>query len=154
MSTANKFYTAFSNKDIEGMIECYADNVIFTDPAFGTLEGDRAKAMWRMLLSNQESNLSVNFQLLEDTQHNAKVDWQASYLFGPSKRQVLNKIQATIELEDDKITKHTDHFSLWKWTGMAFGIRGYLIGWTPAMKRVVQKTTNKALNKFIDQEQG
>lgn len=150
MNTIEKFYTAFSKGDAESMVECYADNVVFSDPAFGTLNGDQAKAMWRMLLKDKaEGEISVSFKVLEASESRGKANWEAIYLFGPSKRKVHNKISATMELENGKIVKHTDEFNLWKWTSMAFGIRGYLIGWTPVMKRILQKGTNKALDKFM-----
>ena len=31
------------------MASCYAADVVFTDPAFGELHGERARDMWRML---------------------------------------------------------------------------------------------------------
>ncbi len=150
MNTIEKFYSAFSKGDAEGMVECYADNVVFTDPAFGTLEGDRAKAMWRMLLSGKkEGEIEVSYNVLEETETHGKATWEAKYLFSQTNRKVHNKINATMVLENGKIVKHTDDFNLWKWTSMAFGFKGYLIGWTPAMKRVLQKGTGKSLDKFM-----
>ena len=52
-----KFYSAFASKNIEDMIDCYHDDIRFEDPAFGILEGNRAKSMWRMLLKNNKSKL-------------------------------------------------------------------------------------------------
>jgi hypothetical protein len=42
------------------LVGCLPD-VVFTDPAFGTLKGDRASAMWRMLLSRKETNPTITF---------------------------------------------------------------------------------------------
>lgn len=44
-----RFYDCFAQRDAEGMAACYADDVVFTDPAFGELRGERARDMWRML---------------------------------------------------------------------------------------------------------
>ncbi len=44
-----KFYTALNNSDGPTMVSCYHDDVVFKDPAFGILKGERAKAMWLML---------------------------------------------------------------------------------------------------------
>ena len=44
-----KFYEAFHARDAAGMTACYDPNVIFSDPAFGVLEGGKAIAMWHML---------------------------------------------------------------------------------------------------------
>lgn len=148
-STVEKFYHAFSNKDIDGMLACYSDDVVFHDPGFGKLEGDRAKAMWHMLVTGEESDLSVTYKVIEDTDHQGIVDWEAKYLFGPSNRKVHNKIKATLELENGKIVKHTDRFNFWKWNKMALGPVGHLIGWMPFMKPLVQKKTNQILDDYM-----
>jgi len=38
-----QFYTSFAKGDANGMVGCYADDVVFEDPAFGTLHSERAK---------------------------------------------------------------------------------------------------------------
>ena len=45
-----KFYSSFSSGNIEVVIECYHEEIIFQDPAFGELKEDDAENMWRMLL--------------------------------------------------------------------------------------------------------
>jgi len=51
--TIQSFYQAFADYDAEKTVFFYADDIEFTDPAFGTLKGERAKNMWRMLLASQ-----------------------------------------------------------------------------------------------------
>jgi len=150
MTVIEQFYHAFTQKDADAMVACYADNVVFTDPAFGTLEGDRAKAMWQMLNKDKNSNTKITYEVLEATENNGKVYWEAKYEFGPKKRKVHNKINATLVVENGKIVKHTDVFNSWKWAGMVLGVPGHLLGWTPFMKRKIKQTTNKALDKFIE----
>ncbi|WP_439151155.1 hypothetical protein [Winogradskyella sp.] len=43
------FYIAFQKLDAKTMNYCYHNNIVFEDPAFGVLKGNRAKAMWLML---------------------------------------------------------------------------------------------------------
>lgn len=43
------FYDAFTKLDANTMTSYYHDAVIFEDPAFGVLKGERANAMWQML---------------------------------------------------------------------------------------------------------
>jgi hypothetical protein len=54
------FYHSFKYKDVKEMIACYHDDIVFTDPAFGTLKGVEAKNMWRMLLG-QNSTLEIDY---------------------------------------------------------------------------------------------
>ena len=142
----NQFYSSFKNGDPAGMIACYHNTVIFEDPAFGKLEGEKAKAMWQMLLSKkEESEMSVSFSVLNDNQ----AEWIANYKYGPNKKPVINAVSASFVFEDGKIIKHTDHFDLWKWSKQALGAAGYLLGWSGFMKNKIQATTNKLLNKYI-----
>lgn len=144
-----KFYTAFAAQDAEGMVDCYADNVVFKDPAFGELQGERAKAMWRMLISKANGNLFVTFRDLKAEGDVASAHWQAKYSYGPSKRPVINEVDARFEFQNGKIVKHTDHFDIWKWSRMALGLPGVLLGWSPFIKNKIQKEANKGLDAFL-----
>ena len=57
----NKFYESFQKLDSNGMVDCYHQDIVFEDPAFGILKGERAKNMWRMLCENQKGK---DFKLL------------------------------------------------------------------------------------------
>ncbi|MFA0965041.1 nuclear transport factor 2 family protein [Roseivirga sp. BDSF3-8] len=146
---ANNFYTAFSQGDAGQMVNCYHEDVVFSDPAFGTLHGHRAQAMWQMLLSNKASALTVTYNLSEHTDHTAQVHWQANYLFGPSKRKVVNHVQASLVMKDGKIIRHADTFDFWKWSRQALGMPGLLLGWSPVIKSSVRKRTNALLDRYM-----
>lgn len=145
----NQFYSSFSKADAEGMNSCYHENIIFKDPAFGELHGEKAKAMWRMLLS-RNSNIQINYEILEVAANSACVEWQANYEYGPKKRKVNNNVLGYFKFEDGKIIKHRDRFSLWKWSQQALGFIGYALGWTGYMKNKIQKKTNKLLTEFMN----
>lgn len=145
------FYTAFSKGDANAMIACYHNEVVFEDPAFGKLIGQKAKAMWKMLLSKKkESELSITFKVL----NNHQSEWVAHYKYGPNKRPVVNKVSASFEFQDGKIIRHTDHFSLWKWSQQALGASGLVLGWSTFMKKKVQETTRNLLAKYMAQQGG
>jgi ketosteroid isomerase-like protein len=55
------FYAAFQRRDAEAMVACYAPDVVFCDPAFGTLRGGEAGDMWRMLLA-RSTELTVSLE--------------------------------------------------------------------------------------------
>lgn len=146
----NEFYSSFSKGDYNGMINCYHEDIEFSDPAFGTLKGQKAMKMWEMLLSAKESKLEISYKVIFAHPKKGKVKWIASYNFGPSKRKIINKVTATLEVKDDKIFKHVDQFNLWKWSIQALGIPGYLLGWTSFMKKKVQQKANSQLNHFMN----
>lgn len=145
-----KFYTAFAEGDAETMISCYNDDIIFSDPAFGTLKGINAKAMWTMLLSNKNSQAKVSFNNIEAINDSGSASWIANYNYGPKARPVTNHVNAKFEFKNGKISKHTDDFNLWKWTQQALGLSGYLLGWSNFMKNKIQGETSKKLNAFMN----
>lgn len=146
----NQFYQSFSEGNAVGMMACYHNDVVFKDPAFGTLEGDKAKAMWQMLLSRSESKPVVKFSNVSADAKFGRANWIANYKYGPKKRPVENHVAATFEFKDGKISKHTDSFDLYKWSKQALGVSGYLLGWSSFMRNKIQKTTNGLLKKFME----
>jgi len=143
-----KFYEAFARADAESMVDCYAPNVIFTDPAFGELQGDEAKSMWRMLIENSKGQLSLTFDNIKATDQIGSADWVACYTFSQTGRKVVNRIAARFEFENGLIVRHSDHFDLWKWSRQALGLPGYLLGWTPFMKNKIQQRARRQLEKY------
>jgi len=145
----NKFYTAFANNDCEKMIDCYHDDIQFEDPAFGVLKGDRAKSMWKMLVSRLDENASIHFSDIETNGPEGSANWIAKYNYGPKNRPVINFIHAQFIIEDGKIIDHRDYFDSWKWSRQALGLPGLLLGWSGFMNRKIQQTTNEMLDQYI-----
>ena len=137
-----EFYTAFQQLDTEKMVALYHDDVIFEDPGFGVLKGDDAKNMWKMICKNAV-DFSLTFTNTENTAH-----WEAKYTFSKTGRKVLNKIDASFEFKDGKISKHTDVFDLHKWASQAIGFKGYLLGGTSFFKKKLQQQTAVLLKKY------
>lgn len=143
------FYESFQQANAEGMVACYHNDIEFEDPAFGKLNGDNAKNMWKMLLS-RNSNIDITFFNVQTTENKGTANWKAVYFYGPQKRKVINNISASFEFKDGKIIKHTDVFSMWKWSKQALGFKGLLLGWTSFLKNKVQSLTNKLLKEFSE----
>jgi ketosteroid isomerase-like protein len=144
--TIDHFYSSFKNSDVNGMIDCYAENIHFSDPIFGTLRGEKAKAMWMMLLERSKGNLSINYEVTSPT----SAKWIATYHYGPKKRKVINEINAYFEFKDGKISKHTDHFDLAKWSRQALGVTGIVLGKTKWFQRKISENVNSSLERFME----
>jgi ketosteroid isomerase-like protein len=139
-SLITEFYTAFANHDYKRMAACYHDQVEFSDPAFGILQGDEARAMWKMLIERSEGKLKVVFSnVTENSAH-----WEAFY-----GRNVHNKIDARFEFKDGKIYRHHDHFDLWAWSRQALGFSGLLLGYTSYFRKKLQQQTRKLLASYM-----
>ena len=142
------FYTSFQKLDGEGMARCYHPDVLFSDPVFPALSEREAGAMWRMLCA-QAKNFELTFSDVQADGRKGKAHWEANYDFSSTGRRVSNKIEAEFEFRDGKIIKHTDRFGFWKWSRMALGPVGFLLGWTPLLRKKVQSQARGRLTKFM-----
>jgi limonene-1,2-epoxide hydrolase len=143
-----KFYNAFQQKDWKTMQSCYHAEVIFNDPVFTNLKGKEAKAMWHMLAANAK-NFSLIFSDILTQDQKGSCHWEATYSFSKTGRTVINKIDASFEFKDGLIYRHNDHFDFWKWTRMALGVSGVLLGWSSFLQNKVRSTAMGGLRKFI-----
>ncbi len=143
-----RFYSCFKVLDGGGMAECYHEDVEFSDPVFPALKGAKVGAMWKMLCSQAQGfELLLNDAQAEDTM--GRVHWEAKYIFSMTKRNVHNKINASFRFKDGKIIQHQDSFNFWKWSIMALGPVGLILGWSPLVKNKVQRQAAKNLERFI-----
>lgn len=145
-----KFYDSFAKKDVDGMLSCYDENVSFQDPAFGPLAAEDTFSMWRMLLS-KEGSLTITYHGEWADRESGGANWEAQYEFGSKKNKVHNKISARFTFDEGRITTHIDSFSFWKWSSMALGLPGVLLGWTPLLKNKVRQRVRKKLEAFKSQ---
>jgi ketosteroid isomerase-like protein len=148
-----EFYSSFSRLEADKMIACYHKNVVFEDPAFGVLEGDRAKAMWQMLCESQKGkDFKVTFSNIEASEKEGSANWEAFYTFSKTGRKVHNKINAQFEFKDGLIIKHTDYFNLHKWAKQAMGFKGLILGRTRYFKSKLRAQTNSLLDNYIKKQ--
>ena len=60
-----------------------------------------------------------------------------------------NEIDATFTFSDGVIASHRDVFDLWRWSRMALGKKGTLLGWTPLVRKAIRKQARKSLDAWI-----
>ena len=131
------------------MLHCYHTDVVFEDPAFGELKGEKAHNMWRMLLSNPEANTKIKITHIQQTENQVVCHWTADYIFGKKKRPIHNVVESTFTFDGNKIIEHRDTFNLHKWLSQAFGFIGTMLGWSSYMQNKVRKQSNYYLNTYV-----
>lgn len=142
-----RFYGCFGQRDAEGMAACYTDDVIFSDPAFGELHGERARDMWRMLCRNGKDLVVVASGVTADGE-TGRAHWEADYTFGVTGRKVHNVVEARFDLAGGLIARHTDSFDFAAWAGQAFGPVGSVLGHTPLLPLALRRMANRQLDQF------
>lgn len=147
------FYAAFAKRDAEGMIACYARNVEFADAVFTSLRGEEVFSMWRML-TERAKDLRVEVSGIEGDDTTGKAHWDAHYTFSATGNQVQNRIDARFTFADGKIVHHVDTFDLWKWAGMALGLKGKLLGWLPPVQGGIRKKADAGLRAYMKKHPG
>ena len=143
------FYQSFKKLDAEGMASCYHDSVEFSDPAFPDLKGKMVANMWRMLCA-QAQNFELSYADVNADDMEGSVNWEAKYDFSKTGRKVHNKIQASFIFENGKIVQHVDSFDFWRWSKMALGPAGLLLGWSPMLKGKVTNMANASLMRYCE----
>jgi ketosteroid isomerase-like protein len=143
-----KLYTCFKELDGDGMAQCYHENAEFSDPVFQHLKGSEIEAMWKMLCS-QARGFELIFNDVQADAATGSAHWEAKYTFSKTGRQVHNSIKASFRFREGKIIEHRDSFNFWKWSIMALGPIGSILGWSPLLKNKVRRQAAKNLEKYI-----
>jgi len=141
------FYAALGQADAAAMGACYADNARFSDPVFRDLDAAGVRAMWAMLCA-RATDLEVSVSGVEADERSGSARWIATYTFSRTGRRVRNVIDARFEIRAGKIVRHTDRFDLWRWAGMALGVKGKLLGWLPAVQNAIRREAAQGLAAY------
>ena len=87
------------------MNACYAPDIKSSDPVFGPLEGDRARAMWQMLNRPGGGGLELQHQVGAVDASGGNATWQAQYAAPGTGRPVDNHITSKFWFADGLIVR-------------------------------------------------
>lgn len=146
-----RFYEAFARHDGPAMAACYHPDATFSDPVFPDLRGKHPGAMWCML-TERASDLAIRFSDVKADDTNGSAHWDADYTFATTGRWVENRIDAVFTFQDGLIRTHVDTFDFWRWSRMALGPTGVVLGWTRALQTKIQGAAGGQLTKYIEKK--
>jgi hypothetical protein len=152
--TLTRFYSAFAALDAATMAACYAEDVVFSDPAFTLFNRDEAAGMWRMLCAaTQAKNRDawrLEFSAVQADAQFGSVHWEAHYRFPMTGRLVHNIIEAKFTFNPEgQISSHTDSFDFWRWSRQALGFGGLVLGWSPFFRKQVRARARENLSNYL-----
>ena len=131
-----RLYTSFAARDAAAMVACYAPDAHFADPVFD-LHGEEVGAMWTMFCERGR-DLKLEFREIHADARNGAAHWEPHYTFSVTGRPVHNRIDSTFTFRDGLIHTQRDRFDLWRWSRMALGVKGALLGWTPMVRKAIR----------------
>lgn len=141
------FYTSLQRSDFSGIRRCYAPGVVYWDPVFRELRGERALAMWDMIC--RRGDIDVVYDAVRADDETGSGRWEARYNFSKTGREVHNVIDSRFRFADGLICEHRDTFDVHRWAGMALGPAGRLLGWAPPMQEVLHRSSVKLIDGFL-----
>ena len=153
--TIARLYAAFARLDGRTMQACYAPDARFEDEVF-TLSG-RAQVggMWRMLCDATAAKGRDVWRIETSAITERSAHWEAHYRFSATGRMVHNIIDAEFEFAaDGLIRRHRDRFNFWRWSRQALGAPGWLLGWTPLLRRKVRRQAAANLALYLARQSG
>ena len=142
------FYSHLGRLNAPGMCQCYQREVVFSDPIFPSLKSWEAAAMWHMLCDRSaEINVDVLDIHADDERGVAK--WEARYVYSDTGRPVHNIITSKFKFYQGKVIRQKDDFDLWRWSRMALGAKGVLLGWSSAFQEKLRQMARRRLKQYI-----
>jgi ketosteroid isomerase-like protein len=148
LSLIDELYAAFARHDGTAMAQCYASDASFSDPVFVGLRGEQPGGMWRMLTSRSK-DLTVDLVSRDAGDVEGAAHWVAHYTFAQTGRSVVNDVRSTFRFADGLIVAQVDDFDFYRWSRQALGLPGVLLGWTPMLRRSVQRKARVGLDAFL-----
>jgi hypothetical protein len=110
--------------------------------------------MWKMLCQATRAKGADVWKLqYRDVQADSgagRAHWDAHYRFSTTGRIVDNHIDARFGFDPQGlIASHQDSFDFWSWARQALGAPGYVLGWTPMLRKKVQAQAGANLRNFL-----
>ena len=143
----DRFYAAFARRDAQAMAACYAPDAHFSDPVFD-LNGPQVAAMWSMLCE-RATDLELEWRDVRADDATGTAHWEPRYTFSATGRPVHNVIDSAFTFTAGRIVRHVDTFDLWRWSRMALGAKGMLLGWSPLVRNAIRAQAKRGLDAWM-----
>jgi ketosteroid isomerase-like protein len=144
----HRFFACLEKRDATGAVESYAADVHYSDPLLGELSGREALARWPSFFANVQS-LELFFIILSADPSVVRARYHPRYTDARTGRRIENDVRAEFTIHDDKIVRHVDVFSTWRFAAMKLGAKGRLFGFFPSLLRKLQEEARAEVETFL-----
>ncbi len=127
------------------VVKLYAKDAFFTDDVFNLSCSDSIVLMWQYL-AFIFTDLHIKVVRIIETQDGAVVDWESFYQLRGKK--IHNKLRSHFIIENGRILRQTDQFSFYRIARQTSGLKGWLLGWLPSVKKTMQNRLLSGFDQF------
>ena len=142
----DRLYASFKRRDGEAMAACYVPDATFHDPIFD-LQGAEVGDMWRMFCERGR-DLTLDWRVDQADDKAGAAHWEPRYTFSVTGRPIHNIIESRFTFRDGRIATQEDSFSLWRWSRMALGPKGTMLGWAPFVKKAIRSEARRGFESW------
>jgi hypothetical protein len=104
--------------------------------------------MWSMLCERGR-DLRVEWRDIRADDATGSAHWEPRYTFSGTGRPVHNIIDSAFTFKAGRIASHVDTFDLWRWSRMALGAKGVLLGWSPFVRNAIRRQAKRGLDAWM-----
>lgn len=140
-----RFYGCLASGDAEGAVACYHPDVLFSDPLFPRLRGEAAADLLRMRLA---PGTARDVRLLEVSGEADGVTARWTAREAIRGRTVITQGRSMFAFREGRISRHYDHFSLWRWAARSLGPAGAALGWFGPLRWALRQRAARSLERF------
>lgn len=142
------YFKHLQARNAASLWQCYASNIVYSDPVYGWMEGDKVKARWEYFCAHADAlQLTWGAVTVLDDEY-FTCEWTAQYTQRETGRTIKFPCKSFFRLKDYKIIEQSDAYRLSSLIAQTDGWKGFWFGWTGYMKRFVQKRALQALASF------
>jgi ketosteroid isomerase-like protein len=146
------FFEAFKERDFNKMKDCYSSDIAYFDPIYNMLKGKEVMLMWKLRYAGLDS-FSLQWKNITDAGDGYfTVEYSIHYNSPNSGKPIIENRKAYLRIIDDKITEHSDGFSMHELCKQEFGFSGWLIGWNRMYQNRIKLNERKKLLNLLQEQ--
>jgi hypothetical protein len=144
-SLVRQLFAALAARRPEDAAACYHPEVFYSEPLHPRLRGESVIDLWRMRLAPGEP-YDIRLDEASGGGDGAAARWTVRTRVRG--REVEIHGRSLFAFREGRISRHYDHYSLWRWSAQALGPAGAAFGWLGPVRWALRTRARRALERF------
>lgn len=148
--TIENFMNCFKKHDVSGMCRNYGSDIIYFDPLADLLKENEVRARWILFFEDASDCEITCEEIVEEGDGYYTCKWTASFTHSESNRKVNLHSKGNFKVENNRITEHSEAFSLHQYCTQVYGTVAYVIGWNSLYQRARKNEFRRRILQHLD----